>query len=446
MVTAMNLKEMTEWLNINKGSVVSVVGCGGKTTLVQKLSRVMSEHMKVGVAASTKMYIPEQSVYSDMFIRHQHECTEDVTAPGIYYFSDETVPGKLHGLGAYMTAQAKAFMDVIMIEADGSRMRPLKGWAPYEPVIVEDTTLTIGVMNLKTLGMRASDEIVHRMPEFEKLTGIKAGEIVKTEHLCAMVNSPLGMFKYSKTRKVLLINHVDSPEAYSQAVDFVKNNELNVDAVFIGSLQLEAVEVYTRPEKRKTAAIILASGSGSRMGKNKLLIDINGKPMIEYILNNVRKNGFSEYHVVSIYEDILKLAAQKFGMQTILNDNPALGQSRSIVLGTQNCSDGCDGFMYFTGDMPALQKETIEKLLKAFDKDNNITVPIYDGHRGSPVIFPKRFKGQLECLTGDTGGRQIIERYKDQVTFVEIEEGWQGLDVDTEEDLARVKGKIVFES
>ena len=91
MVTAMNLKEMTEWLNINKGSVVSVVGCGGKTTLVQKLSRVMSEHMKVGVAASTKMYIPEQSVYSDMFIRHQHECTEDVTAPGIYYFSDETV-------------------------------------------------------------------------------------------------------------------------------------------------------------------------------------------------------------------------------------------------------------------------------------------------------------------------------------------------------------------
>lgn len=442
----MNLKEMAQWLNINKGSVISVVGCGGKTTLVQKLSEVMAETFKVGVAASTKMYIPEKSIYKAMYIRNKNECVCPVKEPGVYYFSDETVPGKLHGFGAYMTAQAKNHMDMIIIEADGSRMRPLKGWAPYEPVIIEDTTVTIGVMNLKTLGEKATDGNVHRMSEFEKLTGIKAGEIVKDKHLCAMVNSSEGMFKYSKTKKVLLINHIDNKEDYNRAIQFIENNELNVDAVFIGNLILGIVELYKKPEQKKIAAVILASGRGSRMGKNKLLIDINGKPMIEYILNNVRRNSFCEYHVVSVYEDILDMAGHKFGMQCIFNEHPEYGQSQSIVLGTKKCSDICDGFMYFTGDMPALQKDTIGKLLKAFDKYNKIIVPVYDGHRGSPVIFPKKFKKQLETLTGDTGGRQIMEDNKDQIYFVEIEDAWQGMDVDTEEDLVKVKEKIVYEN
>ncbi len=437
---------MADTLGIKRGSVVSVVGCGGKTTLIRRLAQILSTHMRVGVAATTKMYIPEKGTYRDIFVRNHRECTEPVTENGIYYFADEIIPGKIHGFSAYMAAQAKSTMDVLLIEADGSRRRPLKGWAAYEPVIIDDTTLTIGVVTLKELGNQATEKNVHRMLEFERLTGAAEGDIVQAHHISAMVNAPGGMFKGSSSKKVLLVNQIESEDDYKNAVDFINHMELNVDAALIVSFLHDYAEIYKKKRFLKVAAVVLASGFGKRMKKNKLLIDIQGMPMIEYVLDCVDHPNFCSRCVVTADARVAAIAEKHFHTQVVFNDDPAAGQGHSVALGTANCGADCDGIMFFSGDLPLLRAETVRKLLDVFDDSNRIVVPVYDGRRGNPVIFPIRFRDELMHIDGDFGGRKIIDRYPDEVVLVPVDDSIQGFDIDTPEDLERVQALMPYES
>lgn len=435
----MNLVEMAQALNINRGSVISVVGCGGKTTLIERLAEILADDMKVGVATTTKMYIPRKGTYDDIFIRGLRECRGSISSPGIYYFADEMIPGKIHGFGSYMAAQAKAYMDVILIEADGSSKKPLKGWASYEPVIIDDTTLTIGVLTLKELGNVVTDDNVHRVQEFERLTGASKGDLVQVQHLQAMVNETEGMFRGSKSKKVLLINQIDTKEEYRQAVEFVNCMPLNIDAVFISSVINDYVHIHKKKRQLKVAAVVLAAGLSKRMERNKLLIEIGGHPVIEYALNCITQPNLYERHVVTAYEEVAELCHKYSDIHVIMNDAPHLGQGHSVVLGTENCSNECDGIMFFASDMPYLKAATVRELLDAFDENNKIIVPLYDGVKGNPVVFPVRFKEDLLRICGDTGGRQIAERYPDQVVYVPVADGWQGMDIDTPADLEKLE-------
>lgn len=241
----MDIKEWIQALNIHPGSVVSVVGCGGKTTLVKSFAAVLARQYKTGVATTTKMHRPRVGQCTDFFIRHIHECETPLTENGIYYFTDEIVYGeKMHDLGAYMAAQAKAYTDILLIEADGSKEKPLKGWSDTEPVIIEDTTITIGVLTLKELGQTATEQNVHRMNFFEKQTGIKAGDTVTEASLCQMVNHKDAMFKFSKNKRVLFLNQIDTQEDAMTAMHFLTQNHLNADEIYFGSLKNERIEQF----------------------------------------------------------------------------------------------------------------------------------------------------------------------------------------------------------
>ncbi|MDF2674521.1 MAG: metal dependent phosphohydrolase, partial [Clostridiales bacterium] len=83
--------------------------------------------------------------------------------------------------------------------------------------------------------------------------------------------------------------------------------------------------------------------------------------------------------------------------------------------------------------------ETIKYLMNCFyEKTDSIIVPIFKEQRGTPVIFPKKFKYELLNLKGDTGGRQIIGKHMDAVTLAEVREEFLLYDVDTEEDYKKL--------
>lgn len=241
----MDINEWIQTLNIHPGSVVSVVGCGGKTTLVKTFARAMADHYRICVAATTKMRRPRVNQCDDLFVRYIHECDNGQLNPGIYYFADEIVfEDKLHEFGAYMVAQAKAYTDILLIEADGSKEKPLKGWAKKEPVIIEDTTMTIGILTLKELGKTAGERNVHRMQFFEEQTGIREGDLISEDVLCRMINHPEAMFKYSRNRKILLINQVDTDEEAVEAHRFLTDHELIADEIYYGSLKNGSIERF----------------------------------------------------------------------------------------------------------------------------------------------------------------------------------------------------------
>ena len=110
-----------------------------------------------------------------------------------------------------------------------------------------------------------------------------------------------------------------------------------------------------------------------------------------------------------------------------------LGQSESIKLGTENIKD--ENIMFFTGDMPFLKEETIFKIISEFD--GRITIPVVNGKRCSPVIFPNKYKEELLSLSGDVGGREIIKKEK-KLNFIEFFDKKQFMDIDRKEDLKAV--------
>lgn len=194
----------------------------------------------------------------------------------------------------------------------------------------------------------------------------------------------------------------------------------------------------------KVGAVILASGFSSRMDHglswqgfcnsgghvNKLLIPYRGKSLVEHVMDHVAGAGFCRVIVVTAYEAVADMARCR-KMDVVINSQPGLGQSRSVVLGVQ-AGRAADGLMFIPGDMPFLTPQVFFKMLLAYEEHSGCIVRAVYGHGpGSPVIFPRTLYGELEQLTGDEGGRKLLLKYPEKVVGVKIDDPIAGIDIDT---------------
>ena len=166
------------------------------------------------------------------------------------------------------------------------------------------------------------------------------------------------------------------------------------------------------------SAIIMASGFSSRMGENKLLMKYNDKFLIEYTLDTISKCNFKDRVIVTQYKAIKEIG-EKLNFKVVINQQPNKGQSESIKLGIKNCKES-EGYMFFVGDEPLLNKNDIEKLIEVFNEDTNyIVIPKYKEYCGNPVIYPKQYKNHILNLEGDKGGKSIIKS-SDKIKYVNV--------------------------
>ena len=187
--------------------------------------------------------------------------------------------------------------------------------------------------------------------------------------------------------------------------------------------------------------IILASGFSRRMQAEKLLLDVDGTPMVERVIQAAMSSLLDEVVLVYRNENIKK-AGEKYGIKTVYNECAATGQSASIRIGIDTASSDADGFMFLVGDQPFMNAATINLLIAAFKQDPlNIIAPVYNGRRGNPAIFPSTLKDDLLTVEGDQGGRALIEKMPERVKLVTIEDERMGIDVDTEEDYECVRNR-----
>ena len=184
----------------------------------------------------------------------------------------------------------------------------------------------------------------------------------------------------------------------------------------------------------KICGIVLASGFSRRMGFNKLLMPINGRLMIQYTLDLLKKIDLYEKIIVTAYKEIEVLSGQ-YGFKTITNVHPEDGQSVSMKLGIDACPE-CDGYIFFNGDMPYLEEDTANQIIKCFRLNpTGIIVPRYGERNGSPVLFAACFRTELMSIKGDVGGRAVIKKNICHVTFVDVKDKMQGHDIDDEKDI-----------
>ncbi len=389
-------------IRLPEHAVISFVGAGGKTSLIFAWARELAAAGKsVIITTTTHMYRPE---------RMEEDSIRIVVS------DDPEKPDKVTAPPADVLDGLREQADVVLIEADGSRRMPLKWPAPWEPVVPDYSDFTVCVAGLSALGCRTAD-VVYRADE---LPDRLKRETVDMNLMHAILSSRDGGQKGVRGDFRVFMNQVDDDtdrlaSAYRLQQIFAV---MGIQSAW-GSLL----------EEPKLAVILEAAGNSSRFGSNKLLhIMDDGRPMIASILDAVRPLDVYKKILVTQYDEVAALAGD---FETIKNDRPDLGISHSMQLGLEAAGDA-DAYMFCVCDQPGLTKSTLRRLIKAYKKGTAGIVSLaWQGKMCNPKIFSSRYKEELMCLSGDTGGRQIISAHEDDILLIEAESEDEVRDIDT---------------
>jgi len=204
----------------------------------------------------------------------------------------------------------------------------------------------------------------------------------------------------------------------------------------------EASAQPTAPRAPRIAALVLAAGQSRRMGTlNKLLIEIDGVPMVRRVTEMLRQSKAGPIVVVTGHEHE-KVTAALEGLPITLGHNPdfAQGLSTSLKTGIAALGPEIDGALVCLGDMPRVSSVDVDRLIGAFNplEGRGIVVPTRNGKRGNPVLWSKRFFTEMSQVGGDVGARHLIGAYPEMVAEVEMADDGVLTDIDTPQALAKL--------
>ncbi len=172
-------------LGISSGDVAAFVGAGGKSGAILAVAGELTRAgMTVLAAPTTKMLLSEEEKIGPL-VTSEHDGdlraeTERVLsgASGVVVGGDMFSKNRVGGLAPERVSGLVSLADVVLIEADGSRRRPIKGTAEHEPALPGATTLVVAVGNVHALGTPVDEDHVHRPDIFSDLTGIGPGQSI----------------------------------------------------------------------------------------------------------------------------------------------------------------------------------------------------------------------------------------------------------------------------
>ena len=192
--------------------------------------------------------------------------------------------------------------------------------------------------------------------------------------------------------------------------------------------------------QQSVTGIILAAGFSRRMACEKLLLPLDGIPMLEHVLRAAIGSTLTEILLVYQNTRVAELGA-RYNLRCIHNEQAIDGQSASIRLGVAAAPKAAGAYMFLVGDQPFVSAEIIDRLIAVHvENPGNIIVPNYGGKRATPTLFPCALRGDLLALQGDSGGRQIMARIPEKIHEIMIEEKIGGVDIDTPESYQKLRG------
>jgi Uncharacterized MobA-related protein, COG2068 len=190
---------------------------------------------------------------------------------------------------------------------------------------------------------------------------------------------------------------------------------------------------------KKISCIILAAGPSLRMSFPKQIAKFKGEKMINIVIEKVIDMNFYELIVVLGHEaekikENIKFKVDKF----VINKDYLSGISSSLRIGILNVSKESDAAAIFLADEPLIRRETIKKVIDAYNNSNALIVaPSYKGEIGHPVVFDKELFKDIIALEGDVGAKKIIFKYKENALIIEVDDGGILIDIDTPSDLEK---------
>ena len=190
------------------------------------------------------------------------------------------------------------------------------------------------------------------------------------------------------------------------------------------------------------AALILAAGTSSRMGTNKLLEPLGERPLVRHVADAVFASHARPVVVVTGHQAAAVEAALA-GLDVRFAPNPdyARGLSTSLRAGIAALPETVPAALVCLGDMPLISPEVIDRMIAAFvEKPDRIAaVPVHEGKWGNPVLLSRALFGAVAALEGDAGARKLLVEHRNAVLEVPVESLSVLTDLDTPEALAKAR-------
>lgn len=441
-------------LRLQPGDVVAFVGGGGKTSAMFQLAAELAPTLRVLTTTSTRIFAaqinrspahvtfdPDSQTLPDI-LPHLEAALEQ-HGQVLLVGQADAASGKAFGVPPDMVdrlAQTGRF-DVILNEADGSRMRPFKAPATHEPVIPAATTLVAPVVGLDVIGQPLTDETVHRAELVSQISGTPLDAPVTAQTVAAVLAHPQGGLKNAppRARIVPLLNKAETSArretARQVASDLLTNPA--IDEVLIGSLQQHGIEQVMG----RVAVVILAAGGSSRFGTMKQLARWGGSTFIERAADTALHSAAAKVvAVLGAQADACGRALGTRPVQIVKNADWARGQSSSMRAGLDALPANMSAALFLLADQPALEPEILNALIERHRRTLAPVVwPEFEGRRGTPVLFDRRLFTELRQVQGDTGGRPVLQAHQAAAERVPVNSPAILLDIDRPEDIERLR-------
>ena len=184
------------------------------------------------------------------------------------------------------------------------------------------------------------------------------------------------------------------------------------------------------------AAVVLAGGAAVRMGRQKLLLDLRGRPLLLWAVEAALASAASETIVVVGSEaEHTTQALHGMPVTVVVNDDYREGMSSSLRVGVRAVGEGRDAAVILLGDQPFVTAELLDRLIAAFATTGKAIVrPLVDGVPANPVLLSATLFPELLAQRGDVGGREVVDRHRDEVGLVTVDDPWVTTDIDSMED------------
>jgi len=441
--------------------IIAFVGAGGKTTALFQLAHELTQpstlRLRSGrafnlqpstfnlrpsiiVTATTHLGTWQTSLADHHIIAESVEDVIDHEFNGVTLITGPIKDSRTKSIDKSILLRLREDLKMsnipLLIEADGSRQKPLKAPAEHEPAIPEFVELVVVVAGLSGLGKPINKGYVHRPEVFGELANQKNDGTITPEDVVKVLCHSKGGLKNipSQARRVALLNQADTPELQAVGGRMAGGLLKDYDSVLVGALQSSNLQVV-----ENIAGIILAAGGSKRFGRTKQLLNWHGQPFVRAVAKTALDAGLSPVLVVTGADaDEVGKAVNDLDVSIIRNHNWQSGQGTSIRAGVQVLPPKTGACVFLLADQPQIPVSVIRALIKTHATGlHPIVVPlVLMERRANPVLFDRVTFPDLLALDGDIGGRAIFSKHK--VEFMPWHDDILLLDVDKPEDYKRL--------
>ena len=421
--TAFNLQPHSE--------MIAFVGGGGKTSLLFGLGATLPGRRIL--TTTTRIFAAQMSRAAELVFAT--EGTEAIEAKigaaldrqGVCLVVGAVEGEKAKGVPPELPDSwlARPDVDFVLVEADGSRMRPIKAPAAHEPVIPPQTTLVVPVVGIDALDGRFS-QVTHRAElAAELLQNSVIGEQLSVENVARLIAHPQGGLKGvpDGARVVPFINKVETAVQLHAARQIAHQllNTPRIERVIIGATKTAEP---VREVHQRVTTVILAAGEGKRMGQQtKQLLPWGSTTVLGHTLANVQQTAVHNHLVITGHdaEKVRKIALAA-GAETLHNPDFATGEMiSSLQTAVRNLDESVTAVLVMLADQPMVQPQTMDLLLEAYWQGHgDLIAPVFEGRRGNPVLIGRRYFAELLALPATDAPRTLLRRHADKLHLVAV--------------------------